>query len=182
MSGILELALYYSDLECSSLAVVACFVHSLTSLILVHRLPNGYPPHTREFLRQFSLFFMVCPGISHIGIGPAYQAGSTLRLVWMVRAYLTKVPMNYHDAIMPIHGFVYTRSLLFLFGIIERFSSSNDAMNVHISYAEAVICAGCISVGHCSHPWAVCLYLGVFTMFGVLGQWTSETYAIYPCL
>ncbi|KAJ5335643.1 uncharacterized protein N7506_005703 [Penicillium brevicompactum] len=151
VSGFLELVLYYSDLECSALAVVACFVHSLTSLVLVHRLPNGYPPHTR----------------------PAYQAGSTLRLVWIVQAYLTKAPMDYHDAIMPIHGFVYTRSLLFLFGLIEKSASPKDNRSAQVSYAEAVICAGCISVSHCGHPWAVCLYLGVFTLCGGLGQWTS---------
>lgn len=129
----------------------------------------------RTFSPWFSRHF------SHT-IGPAYQAGSTLRLVWIVQAYLTKAPMDYHDAIMPIHGFVYTRSLLFLFGLIGKSSPPKDNRSVQVSYAEAVICAGCISVSHCSHPWAVCLYLGVFTLCGGLGQWTSARYAIYPCV
>lgn len=90
--------------------------------------------------------------------------------------------MDYHDAMMPMHGFVYTRALLSIFGIIQQSSPHKDNISVRISYAEAVICAGCISVSHCSKPWAVSLYLGVFVVIGVLDQWTSETYVISPCL
>ncbi|CAI7625462.1 unnamed protein product [Penicillium bialowiezense] len=76
---------------------------------------------------------------------------------------------------MPIHGFVYTRAILTILGVIQKSSPLKDSMTWKVSYAEAVICAGCISVGHCSKPWAVFLYLGVFAVIGVLDQWTSQT-------
>lgn len=48
LAGITELALYYGNFNCTILAVIACYIQSLTSLSLVKRLPNGYPPHTRK--------------------------------------------------------------------------------------------------------------------------------------
>jgi hypothetical protein len=45
LSGALEVIFYYRNFNCLIAAVMACCVHSVTSLALVKDLPNGYPPH-----------------------------------------------------------------------------------------------------------------------------------------
>lgn len=55
LAGITELTLYYCNFNCTLLAVLACYAQSLTSLSLVKRLPNGYPPHTRKPYPPYSI-------------------------------------------------------------------------------------------------------------------------------
>jgi hypothetical protein len=106
--------------------------------------------------------------------GPTYQAGSFLRAGLIALAYVTKDPLDYHDAIMPLHGFVYTRALLFLFGIMGPHTTLKSNINLRESYSLAVSGAALIAVSHCSSPWAVALYLSVVSLIGILSRWTSQ--------
>lgn len=47
-------------------------------------------------------------------IEPAYQAGSILRVPYILVAYFGRNAAYYHDAMMPLHGFVYTRVFIYL--------------------------------------------------------------------
>ncbi|KAE8372670.1 hypothetical protein BDV26DRAFT_285760 [Aspergillus bertholletiae] len=152
LSGTLEVILYYGDFNCSIAAVVACWVHSYTSLTLVKGLPNGYPPHTR----------------------PAYQAGSIMRTIQVVRAYYTQNPMDYHDSMMPLHGFVYTRALIFLLGTMGPTRSFVQNVNSPFVYAESVLGAALISVSHCHGSWPVLVYLTLMHLLGKISLWISE--------
>ncbi|QMW27828.1 hypothetical protein G4B84_003117 [Aspergillus flavus NRRL3357] len=137
LAGITELTLYYCNFNCTLLAVLACYVQSLTSLSLVKRLPNGYPPHTR----------------------PAYQGGNILRMYQILVAYTTQNPIDYHDAIVPLHSFIYTRIIIFLFGTMGPSLSFSKNVNSPFVYAEAVFGGALIAIGHCTRPSAIIVYL-----------------------
>ena len=51
---------------------------------------------------------------SKLQLEPAYQAGSLFRVIYITAAYFKRSVAHYHDAVMPLHGFVYTRVLIFL--------------------------------------------------------------------
>ncbi|KAF7596066.1 hypothetical protein BBP40_003328 [Aspergillus hancockii] len=81
-----------------------------------------------------------------------------MRATMMLYAYYTKNPVAYHDAMMPIHGFVYTRALLAILGTMGPTTSFVENVNSKDVYAHAVFGAALLSVGHCSG--------GVNTIFG----------------
>jgi hypothetical protein len=68
----------------------------------------------------------------------------------MLYAYFSRDPVAYHDAVMPIHGFVYTRALLALLGTMGPTTSFTENVNSKHVYAHAVFGAALLSVGHCS--------------------------------
>ncbi|KKK13112.1 hypothetical protein ARAM_006752 [Aspergillus rambellii] len=132
-------------------------MHSVTSLILVKNLPNGYPPHTR----------------------PAYQAGSLMRPVQIIRAYYTQSPVDYHDAIMPIHAFVYARAIIFILGTMGPSKSFLRNVNSRFVYTQAIFGGALIAIGHCSRPEAICVYVVIMHTLGKIGVWTSTKYNHY---
>ncbi|KAL2783980.1 hypothetical protein BJX66DRAFT_330280 [Aspergillus keveii] len=152
LSGALEVVLFYGNSKCSIVAVTACCVHSVTSLALVKYLPNGYPPHTR----------------------PAYQAGSILRPLLVIRAYCSQSPVDYHSSMMPLHGFVYTRALIFLLGTMGPSRDFIKNVNSPFVYAESVLGAALISVGHCQGSWPVPTYLILMNLLGKISLWAGE--------
>ncbi|KAE8410320.1 hypothetical protein BDV36DRAFT_289689 [Aspergillus pseudocaelatus] len=160
LSGALEVILYYGNFQCSIVTVVSCWIHSYTSLVLVRDLPNGYPPHTR----------------------PAYQAGSVMRIVLVVRAYFSQNPVHYHDSMMPLHGFVYTRALIFLLGTMGPTRSFTTNVNSQFVYAESVFGAALISIGHCHGSWPVPVYLLLVHFLGKLSLWVEEIHESSKCV
>ena len=81
--------------------------------------------------------------------------------------------MDYHDAMMPLHGFVYTRALIFILGTLGPTTSFLVNVNSPFVYAEAVFGAALISVSHCSKSWAVMEYMSVVFIIGKLSLWTA---------
>ncbi|KAL5042410.1 hypothetical protein BDW71DRAFT_200620 [Aspergillus fruticulosus] len=142
LSGALEVILFYGKSRCSIAAVTACCVHSVTSLALVKYLPNGYPPHT------------------------PYQAGSILQPLLVIRAYCSQNPVHYHSSMMPLHGFVYTCALIFLLGTMGPSRDFIKNVNSLFVYAESVLGAALISVGHCQGSWPVPAYLILMHLLG----------------
>ncbi|KAI3017322.1 hypothetical protein CBS147347_10318 [Aspergillus niger] len=109
-------------------------------------------------------------------LGPVYQAGSILRSVLVVRAYLTQTNVDYHSSIMPLHGFVYTRALIFLLGTMGPTRSFVKNVNAPYVYAESVLGAALISVGHCHGSWSVPTYLVLVHAIGKLSLRIREKY------
>ncbi|KAL2824968.1 hypothetical protein BJY01DRAFT_241630 [Aspergillus pseudoustus] len=157
ISGALELILFYGNSRCSLVAVTACCVHSVTSLALVKNLPNGYPPHTR----------------------PAYQSGALMRPLLVIRAYYSQNPVHYHSSMMPLHGFVYTRALIFLLGTMGPSRDFIKNVNSPFVYAESVLGAALISVGHCHGSWPVPAYLTLMHLLGKISLWAGEQSEYY---
>ncbi|PTU16983.1 hypothetical protein P175DRAFT_0447294 [Aspergillus ochraceoroseus IBT 24754] len=151
LGGSMEIILYYGGFNCSLLSIAGTLMHSVTSLILVKNLPNGYPPHTR----------------------PAYQAGSLMRPVQIIRAYYTQSPVDYHDAIMPIHAFVYARAIIFILGTMGPSKSFLRNVNSRFVYTQAIFGGALIAIGHCSRPEAICVYVVIMHTLGKIGVWTS---------
>ncbi|KAF9894906.1 hypothetical protein FE257_004528 [Aspergillus nanangensis] len=152
MAGSIEIILYYLGFRCSLVAVAACLVHSWTGLMLVKHLKNGYPPLTR----------------------PTYQAGSIMRPVQILYAYYSQTPTAYHDAIMPINAFVYTRVLIFLMATMGPTLSFHKNANSRFVYADAIFGGAVMAVGHCSKPEAVPIYLVIMHVLGKTGLWTRK--------
>jgi hypothetical protein len=67
----------------------------------------------------------------------------------MLYAYYSKNPVAYHDSIMPIHGFAYTRASDYpgTMGPTTSFVRNVDSKHV---YGHAVLGAALLSVGHWS--------------------------------
>lgn len=152
MAGGTEVLLYYLGLRCSLVAVAACFVHSWTGLMLVNHLKNGYPPLTR----------------------PTYQAGSIMRPFQILYAYYTQTPTAYHDAIMPINAFLYTRVLIFILATMGPTLSFHKNVNSRFIYSESIFGGAVIAIGHCSLPEAVPLYLILVHVLGKIGLWARR--------
>lgn len=98
----------------------------------------------------------------------------------MALAYVTQDPMDYHDAVMPLHGFVYTRALLFLFGVMGPHPTLKDNINLRAGYSLAVFGAALIAVSHCSSPLAVPLYLAIVSLIGIVSRCASQVYVLWP--
>ncbi|KAE8373802.1 hypothetical protein BDV26DRAFT_284819 [Aspergillus bertholletiae] len=137
LAGTTELTLYFCNFNCTILAVITCYIHSLTSLSLVKRLPNGYPPHTR----------------------PIYQGGAILRMGQILQAYTTQNPIDYYDAIVPLHSFIYARAIIGLLGTMGPSQSFAKNVNSRFVYAEAIFGGALIAVGHCTKPSAMVAFL-----------------------
>lgn len=167
LAGIVEILLFYSGAQCSILAVAACLVHSISGLMLVKNLRKGYSVITRMFDGSLK-----AGQYSHCGLGPTYQAGSILRPLAMMYAYRTGDRVDYHDALVPIHAFVYTRVMFFLCGSIGPTTSFRKNVNSKYIYLLAVFGGALIAVGHCSKPLAVPLYLMTVHAIGKLNFWT----------
>ncbi|GES64685.1 hypothetical protein ATEIFO6365_0009017400 [Aspergillus terreus] len=152
IAGTVEIILYYLGFRCSLMAVVACFVHSWTALMLVKNLQNGYPPLTR----------------------PAYQAGAVMRPAQMLYAYYTQSPADYHDALMPIHSFVYTRVLIFLMGTMGPTPSFKKNVNSRFVYSESILGGALIAVSHSTKPEAIAVYASIMHMVGKVSLWARR--------
>ncbi|PLB48641.1 hypothetical protein P170DRAFT_474994 [Aspergillus steynii IBT 23096] len=151
-AGATEVVLYYLGFRCSLMAVAACLIHSWTALMLVKNLRNGYPPLTR----------------------PIYQAGSVMRPIQILHAYYTQTPTAYHDAVMPIHAFIYTRVMFFLMGTMGPTLSFQKNVNSPFIYSEAILGGALIAVSHSSKPEAIGIYLSIVHVLGKIGLWTRR--------
>ncbi|KAF2843264.1 hypothetical protein M501DRAFT_1012621 [Patellaria atrata CBS 101060] len=153
VAGIVELLLYYGGYQISVISLAACLVHSISGMMLVKNLRKGYPTLTR----------------------PMYQGGSVLRAIAMIRAYYSKSPIEYHDAIVPIHSFVYARSLFFILGTIGPTPNFLKNANSKYVYAAAIYGAALVAVGHCVNQWAILQYMFCVHAIGKLNFWTRRS-------
>ena len=90
----------------------------------------------------------------------------------MIYAYYSRNPIDYHDALMPIHGFVYVRIMFFLLGTVGPTTDYHKNVNSKYIYLLAVFGGALIAVGHCSRPLAVPLYLVTVHLIAKLNFWT----------
>lgn len=81
--------------------------------------------------------------------GPVYQTGSLMRSALVVHAYITQTAMDYHSSIMPLHGFVYTRALIFLLGAMLGIQSNQSFVFVDTSGSGVQASCGLFSQGTC---------------------------------
>ncbi|KJK64781.1 hypothetical protein P875_00010989 [Aspergillus parasiticus SU-1] len=113
--------------------------------------------------------------------GPAYQGGNILRMYQILVAYTTQNPIDYHDAIVPLHSFIYTRIIIFLFGTMGPSLSFSENVNSPFVYAEAVFGGALIAIGHCTRPSAIVAYLllvhavGRVSTFAGWRAWVERT-------
>ncbi|RAL06458.1 uncharacterized protein BO97DRAFT_325581, partial [Aspergillus homomorphus CBS 101889] len=83
---------------------------------------------------------------------------------------------DYHSSIMPLHGFVYTRALIFLLGTMGPTRSFVKNVNSPFVYAQSVLGAALISVSHCRGLWPVPTYLVLVHGLGKLSLRVQEKY------
>ncbi|KAJ6258523.1 hypothetical protein Dda_6567 [Drechslerella dactyloides] len=107
LSGISELAQFYFPTQHSLAtvplsAVLLCAIQSATNLILVRKLHRGNPALVR----------------------PVYQAGALFRIALMLAAYQCNSRGLYHDSVVVIHAFAYTRLICYLLTTANGFSES----------------------------------------------------------
>ncbi|OJJ95815.1 hypothetical protein ASPACDRAFT_35706, partial [Aspergillus aculeatus ATCC 16872] len=97
---------------------------------------------------------------------PAYQADSVMRPIQILRTYYTQTPTAYHNAIMPVHAFLYTRVLIFLIGTMGPTISFLKNVNSRFVYSESILGGALIAVSHYSKPEAVATYLLIIHVLG----------------
>lgn len=105
-----------------------------------------------------------------------------MRSVLVVRAYFSQNPVHYHDSMMPLHGFVYTRALIFLLGTMGPTRSFTTNVNSQFVYAESVFGAALISIGHCHGSWPVPVYLLLIHFLGKISLWVEEIHESSKCV
>lgn len=173
----LELILYYYWGQCSLLAVLACLIHSWTSLMLVKRLQKGYPPLTRmsfkslignPHLTQWALF-----------AGSIYQAGAIARPVLSIYAFCTQKAGAYHDSVVPIHSFVYARALIFFFGTMGPTGNFIADVNSKHVYSISITGSALLAVSHSFNPWAVMEICILTNLIGKIQLWSRRCYDYY---
>ncbi|KAK6337800.1 hypothetical protein TWF696_001280 [Orbilia brochopaga] len=144
LSGITELAQFYLPTHTSRTAVpisavLLCSIQSATNLVLVRKLHRGNPALVR----------------------PVYQAGALLRLALILAAYHLNSHSLYHDTIVVIHAFAYTRLICYLLTTTSTFSesevpeydcarkrSNEVGISVAQTYTAAVYGAALLAMGH----------------------------------
>ncbi|KAE8357102.1 hypothetical protein BDV27DRAFT_96927 [Aspergillus caelatus] len=96
-------------------------------------------------------------------------------------AYTTQNSIDYYDAIMPLHSFLYTRIIIFLFGTMGPSLSFSKNVNSPFVYAEAVFGGALIAIGHCTKLSAIVAYLllvhavGKVSTFAGWRAWVEST-------
>jgi predicted membrane channel-forming protein YqfA (hemolysin III family) len=103
-----------------------------------------------------------------------YQAGAVLRAGSILKAYHTCSWTDYHDAIMPLHSFVYARSFFFILGTIGPTENFVKNVNSKYVYMAAITGGALISVGHCINPWSMSAYVALVHAIGKLNTWTRR--------
>lgn len=101
-----------------------------------------------------------------------------MRPVQIIHAYLTQSRTAYHDAVMPIHAFIYTRVMIFLMGTMGPTLSFHKNVNTRFVYSEAILGGALIAVSHSSRPEAIAIYLGIMHVLGKIGMWTRRQHDI----
>ncbi|KAK6531701.1 hypothetical protein TWF694_002877 [Orbilia ellipsospora] len=106
ISGISELLQFYSPISThtsvSLSAVILCTTQCATNMLLVRKLGRGNPALVR----------------------PVYQAGAIFRMTFILSAYIFNSQALYHDSVVIIHAFAYTRLICFLFTTASEFSNT----------------------------------------------------------
>jgi hypothetical protein len=97
-----------------------------------------------------------------------------MRPILVIRAYCTQNPVHYHSSMMPLHGFVYTRALIFILGTMGPSRDFVKNVNSPFVYAESVLGAALISVGHCHGSWPIPVYLMLMHLVGKISLWVGE--------
>lgn len=95
-----------------------------------------------------------------------------------VYALVSQSPTVYHDAIVPLHSFVYARLLLFLYSTISPAPDFEDNINSKQVYNLAIAASPLIAIGQ-SHLGvaAVVAYLLVVHLVGKISLWTRAQLA-----
>lgn len=97
-----------------------------------------------------------------------------MRPAQMLYAYYTQSPADYHDALMPIHSFVYTRVLIFLMGTMGPTPSFQKNVNSRFVYSESILGGALIAVSHSTKPEAIAVYASIMHMVGKLSLWARR--------
>ncbi|EWC47272.1 hypothetical protein DRE_03391 [Drechslerella stenobrocha 248] len=148
LSGLSELTQFYLPISSTASAVPAaavflCLIQCATNLILVRTLTRGIPALVR----------------------PVYQAGALLRTVFVLAAYAGASHELWHDSIVIIHAFAYTRLICFLFTTASAFTDTEvsegagagaeikgmSKLSVAQTYTVAVYGAALVSMGQMQH-------------------------------
>ena len=99
----------------------------------------------------------------------------------MIYAYYSGSRTDYHDALVPVHSFVYTRALFFLFGTVGPTTDFMKNVNSKYVYMLAVFGGAVIAIGHCHRPMAVPVYLMMVHIVGKVNFWTRRKVESYKC-
>lgn len=91
----------------------------------------------------------------------------------MCLAYLSQNRSHYHDALVPVHAFVYTRAFFFLLGTIGPTTDFSKNVNSKYIYLTAIIGGALVAVEHCHNVWATPLYLLILHAIGKVNFWTK---------
>ncbi|EPS45935.1 hypothetical protein H072_75 [Dactylellina haptotyla CBS 200.50] len=106
LSGLSELTSFYFPVSKATSvplsAVILCSTQCATNMLLVRQLGRGNPALVR----------------------PVYQAGAIFRMAFIIAAYLSNSQSLYHDSVVIIHAFAYTRLICFLFTTASGFSET----------------------------------------------------------
>jgi hypothetical protein len=97
-----------------------------------------------------------------------------MRPILVIYAYYTQNPVHYHSSIIPLHGFVYTRALIFILGIMGPLRDFIKNINSPFVYAESVLGAALISVSHCYRSWPIPVYLILMHLLRKISLWVGE--------
>jgi hypothetical protein len=95
-------------------------------------------------------------------------------VVLVLIAYCTGSPVVYHDTIMPIHGFAYSRSMSFLLGIMGPSASFVNNLNSKWTYALAAHSAFVLAISHSKNPYAVFIATMSMVATAKVGTWTRD--------
>ncbi|KZO98261.1 hypothetical protein CALVIDRAFT_596813 [Calocera viscosa TUFC12733] len=151
LSGLLEILRFHSlSLSAppipTTLDLLLCLVQSLTNLTLVRPLRRGQPSLVR----------------------PSYQAGALLRPLVSFLAWRSGSPALHAASVGIVHGFLYTRVLIWLLGTTGLLEKYADVYTVAVFVAGIVACAD----GPVRHLEKV--YIAVVAGVALANRWTTE--------
>ncbi|PHH80941.1 hypothetical protein CDD80_5151 [Ophiocordyceps camponoti-rufipedis] len=128
--------------------VIVCLIWAWSSLALVRSLRRGDPSTTR----------------------PAYQAGTLLRPVAALAAYLLQSPAMYRVCAKAINSFIYARVGIFIMhksGFLRKHQDS-------AVYAICIPVSAILAIHEGRVPGAVPLYIAAMFAVGWLNNWVSS--------
>ncbi|OGM50116.1 hypothetical protein ABOM_001299 [Aspergillus bombycis] len=95
-------------------------------------------------------------------------------MVQILQAYTSQDPIDYHDAIVSLHSFLYARIIIFLLGTMCPSLSFSKNINSRFVYAEAIFESVLISAGHCTKPSAIFAFLLLVQAIGKISTFAGR--------
>ncbi|GAB7364960.1 hypothetical protein MBLNU230_g5745t1 [Neophaeotheca triangularis] len=134
----------------SHLALFLCMVQSLTNLAMVKNLRMGHPVLVRPF----------------------YQTGAILRPLAMLYAVHVGEDAAYHDALVPIHAFIWARLFVALGGITGESSALLENANKPEVYTVAIGISALVAMQYAYSPHAPWAYMAIWIAVAMTNRWT----------